>query len=833
MKKVFRSITKSAKLRSPNTIIAFLLLLVLPLITIFLVQQRQDIRQRAQVAPTPPPITINIVDFQFSPGTITVPAGTRITWINRSTNGVPHTTTSDISGTSNSWDSGILNPGSSFSRTFNTTGTFNYHCNVHGGAIMSGRIIVVPNIQPPTPTTIITGNITPLPTATPTPAVGPGTPTPIPNGGQPPYVCLGSCPTPTPTPKPPTPTNPYDPTPTPTSAYNPPPTPTSYIQPATPTPCPTGYTTAASDTSTSIADNRTGVAGIFDRIIEFILNLFFRLFQLFFGINLTPVPSPTPITPIPTQVVPTSPIVTALPYMSPTPTPAPYYPTPTLPYYVTPTIYYVTPTPTPYGYPSPTDASYPYATPTPTPVPCYPVDNYQPTPTPTPTPYITPIVTLTPSPVPSGVTPSVAPSIAPSEIPSVAPSRTLRSVDDFRYRGNGSEPLVTYNITAEVVGDRWLFNRTEPGPLLTAKQGDRVRVNMLNLLPESLVIHWHGIEIFASQDGVAGVTQDAVKPGQSFTYDYIVPDAGTYWYHTHQKTSQTLPKGLFGQLIVEPKVEQIKYDRSYAIIYRNKSLNPLQFEADPGEKVRVRLTNSRIGDFAGSPVTVAPVGAPYKVVAMDGQDINEPQDISNQLIEIGFAQRYDLSFTMPASGSVKLVDKENLQTLTFGEGEATQPDNLNTLPMFDWTAYGVPTKDTYIPRETFDIEQTLEIGPNLSINGKLGHDIPDFVTKEGQVALIKYVNNSNFSHPMHLHGTFYTVIKKNGKKVTGSPIHLDTILLHPGETADVAFYNDNPGVWMLHCHILDHAALGLAMLQRYDDVFTPYKMGGDSGNQPE
>ena len=92
MKKEIRSslkhVPKESFLRSPKTIVAFILLIISPLLTVAIVQQRQDIRQRAQAVPTPPPVAINIADFQYNPGTITVPAGTRITWTNRSTQNV-------------------------------------------------------------------------------------------------------------------------------------------------------------------------------------------------------------------------------------------------------------------------------------------------------------------------------------------------------------------------------------------------------------------------------------------------------------------------------------------------------------------------------------------------------------------------------------------------------------------------------------------------------------------------------------------------------------------------------------------------------------------------
>lgn len=321
MRKIVRKGARKSKPNLMRGILGFVLLLVLPLITVVAVQQRQDIRQRAQT--TPPPVTINIVDFQFNPGTITVPVGTRVTWINRSTASVPHTTTSS----NGTWDSGILNPGGQFSRTFSTAGTFNYHCNVHGAGVMSGTIVVIPNTTGPTspntnPPTQAPGELEPTqgtsnPYITPTKPVVQYSPTPIPYGGndKPVYTCLGSCPTPTPTPtpyRPPAYEAParggYNPTPTPkyayaaptkVMAYYPTPTPTpkpaayGYANPtekpkaAKATPCPVQHAKNASDNTTTAAEpqpaNEEG--GLFNKIIDLILQIFFKILEMLFGVQ--------------------------------------------------------------------------------------------------------------------------------------------------------------------------------------------------------------------------------------------------------------------------------------------------------------------------------------------------------------------------------------------------------------------------------------------------------------------------------------------------------------------------------------------------------------------
>jgi FtsP/CotA-like multicopper oxidase with cupredoxin domain len=95
------------------------------------------------------------------------------------------------------------------------------------------------------------------------------------------------------------------------------------------------------------------------------------------------------------------------------------------------------------------------------------------------------------------------------------------------------------------------------------------------------------------------------------------------------------------------------------------------------------------------------------------------------------------------------------------------------------------------------------------------------------------VNLTGEYHLMHLHGHIFTVLALNGKAIQGSPVHLDTILVGPHETWDVAFLANNPGIWMLHCHVLLHASFGMSMTVNYAGITTPFEMGSRSGNVPE
>ena len=116
----------------------------------------------------------------------------------------------------------------------------------------------------------------------------------------------------------------------------------------------------------------------------------------------------------------------------------------------------------------------------------------------------------------------------------------------------------------------WGYNGQIPGPEIRITEGDKVRVIVKNSLPDATTIHWHGLDVPWQQDGVAGVTQKAIEPGEHFAYEFTAKPAGTRFYHTHGKdhasAAQQLDMGLSGAFIVEPKSEKLAYDRDYTLL---------------------------------------------------------------------------------------------------------------------------------------------------------------------------------------------------------------------------------------------------------------------------
>jgi FtsP/CotA-like multicopper oxidase with cupredoxin domain len=264
----------------------------------------------------------------------------------------------------------------------------------------------------------------------------------------------------------------------------------------------------------------------------------------------------------------------------------------------------------------------------------------------------------------------------------------------------------------------------------------------------------------------------------------------------------------------------------------------------------------------GTPEAPVLEGAPYRVVALDGRNLNGPGELGPERLPLGMGQRADVVFTMPAGHAVRLVDTEEhgeqtaVQSLfTAGQserkgwvtvGDAPAPEvafDPSRLPVFDLTRYGSPTRDP-VAAEPAGLNAPIVLGegPGFrdgtmqlihTINGQAAPAVPALTVHEGEVVHLHIVNQTAEYHPMHLHGHTMSVLAANGQPIQGSPIHLDTVLVGPHQTWDVAFAADNPGVWMLHCHVLLHASMGMMMTIGYAGITTPYTMGSRSGNVPE
>ncbi len=395
----------------------------------------------------------------------------------------------------------------------------------------------------------------------------------------------------------------------------------------------------------------------------------------------------------------------------------------------------------------------------------------------------------------------------------------------------------------------WTYNGTVPGPLLRVRQHELVEVELINKdVATGVSLHWHGVDVPNAEDGVPGLTQDAVPVGGRHVYRFRPPDAGSYWYHSHQISSEQVRGGLYGAIIVDPPAGDAAGVTDLPVVVHTfkgqhqtmNGVDRLGRQAVPaGTRVRLRLINSD-----SQTRRFGLTGTPFRVTGIDGTAVNGPTELTDRLLVVGGGARYDVEFTMPA-GPVRLATTGHPDKglLLSPDGAGDLAPKLDGEPL-DANSYGAPAPTEFGPETT--PAQTVEwildnhmaffdgsLRMVYTANGRLFPDVPPITVREGDIVKMRFVNRSFVDHPMHLHGHHVLVLSRNGKAASGSPQWLDTVTLHAGETYEIMFKADNPGIWMDHCHDLDHAAVGMVMHLGYEGYTTPFEAGRDTPNQPE
>jgi len=411
--------------------------------------------------------------------------------------------------------------------------------------------------------------------------------------------------------------------------------------------------------------------------------------------------------------------------------------------------------------------------------------------------------------------------------------------------------------------DVWSYNNLVPGPEMRVRQGERLKFIVENQLDEETTVHSHGLRMPHAMDGVPYVTQKPIAPGESFTYEFDVPDAGTYWYHPHSNSAEQIERGLSGAIIVEERVP-IAVDRDMTWVLDDWRLSsqglilggfgnhmdagmagrmgnavtingeiPKMFEVRAGERLRLRLINT-----ANARVFGLDFGAHRpRIIAYDGQPV-EPHEPQNGLVVLGPAMRIDLIIDMDhePKQSVPIFDRfypaqaYRLINVVYSGGSPirnsslTSPINLpaNTMPEPDIERaqhHDVVFTGGMMGRGMMGggmREQMMRNGKMWTINGIAFEGPvmnPLLRLEQGRSHILTLRNETAWYHPIHLHGHSFRVIARNGRG-TRFREWQDTVLIPPRETADIAFVADNPGDWMFHCHIAEHLASGMMGIVR-------------------
>lgn len=410
----------------------------------------------------------------------------------------------------------------------------------------------------------------------------------------------------------------------------------------------------------------------------------------------------------------------------------------------------------------------------------------------------------------------------------------VRSIADLR--GPAGTPDARFTLTAQVAGDRWTYDGTVPGPELRVTEGRLVEVTLVNRdVPAGVTLHWHGLHVRNAEDGVAGVTQDAVRPGGRHVYRFRPDQAGTFWYHSHQQSSEGVSRGLAGALVVLPRTRTAAQD--VVVVDHPEAAPPPVRRVAAGTPVRLRIVNAGNG---AQRYRLA--GTPFRVVAVDGADLSGPAEVRDTGVRVAAGGRYDLAFAMP-SGAVALTGGVHDVVLSPDgtRGGVPSPQGGGVL---DPLAYGTPLQGDLGPDTRWDrdfdmvIDQRLGTGGtgfdwHWTVDGRVWPDLPTYTVREGDAVRIRIVNRSTADHPIHLHGHHFLVLSRGDVRASGSPWRTDTLDVRPGETYEVAFRADNPGIWMDHCHDLSHARAGFVMHLAYEGYGTPFRLGEATGNVSE
>lgn len=421
---------------------------------------------------------------------------------------------------------------------------------------------------------------------------------------------------------------------------------------------------------------------------------------------------------------------------------------------------------------------------------------------------------------------------------------------------NDSPDVLEVDLTARVEeveivpGKRtpaWTYDGSIPAPLLRAKVGDRVIVHFRNELPAPTTIHWHGVRLLAAMDGAPGHSQEETPPGGSFTYDFVVPDAGLFWFHPHVDSAAQQGNGLYGALLVDDPNEPADLGDELVLVLSditvrddgtlgdpdqggnfgtlfgregdqllvNGRINPV-IQARAGLRQRWRIVNAAKSRY----YQLALAGHRFTRIGGDGGLIEYP--VETEMLVITPGERADVLVTpRGAPGAtlpVRWVPYDRGYGTTFERPEveifrirlADAPEAES--PPLPPIARSIPALDPGAAVRRVDLKLTMQEGPGELVMGI--NDVPfweadPLVATVGDTEVWTVENTIDFDHPFHLHGFFFQVLGEDGLPVR--PMEWKDTVNVPvdGAARFVVRYDNRPGVWMFHCHIQDHAEAGM------------------------
>lgn len=446
-------------------------------------------------------------------------------------------------------------------------------------------------------------------------------------------------------------------------------------------------------------------------------------------------------------------------------------------------------------------------------------------------------------PHPSGRADAVAPTVVPGPQVLKNVSRAAHTVEVTITASPSRLTLVPGRAT-----DAFAYNGRVPGPTLELWEGDHVIVHFRNDLPEATTIHWHGLHIPVTSDGSPYYP---VQPGATFDYVFDIPggSAGTYWYHPHpdHRTGYQIAKGLYGAVIIRSRHDPLPKTlrENVLILADNRFAADGSIDLPSGETPQGNIDreNGREGDFLFVNGLISPTlkirsgevqrwriinasaarvyrlsipGQTFLHVGSDGGLFEKPIEASEILVAA--SERVELL----VRGTGAPASKTTLQNLPYDRYiPQTKPLNWGTtrdLLTLEYSS-GKPLPPirlpsvlrAVLPLDTSKVTAVREISLSQGmINGKvMDMNRVDIDAPLGATEIWHVENLVGMDHPFHLHGFQFQVLERNG---VAEPYRSwkDTVNVPKHETVRfVVRYDDFPGKWMFHCHILDHEDHGM------------------------
>ena len=378
--------------------------------------------------------------------------------------------------------------------------------------------------------------------------------------------------------------------------------------------------------------------------------------------------------------------------------------------------------------------------------------------------------------------------------------------------------------------DAFAIKGQVPGPTIRATEGERVRIVVHNHLQDPTSIHWHGVIVPNNMDGVGGLAQPPIPPGQGFAYEPTIPDTpGTFMCHSHTYDLDQISKGLYGAFIIEPKHPRVVYDTEYVTVLSNfpgeylingKSFPATQeWDVRKGEKAIVRMVNI-------SPSEAHPMHMPghfMHVIAQDGSPVGTAGARTENTIGIMSGQTVDAVVTWDDPGiwlfhchslnHVMGVDMKSpdpmkangglvilIKYVEPGAASSVAPSSASPAPTSTATANVASCSASSTAAASAAAQSGGLAIEEVTTDNKFSQ--PSLTVKAGQPVTMTLKNNGQAIHNWHL----LNVSDAEGKAIA-------TALTNPGTSTSVSFTLNKPGTYRFQCDVHPDEMTGTLSVQ--------------------